>query len=205
MTEPHNDAADIAWLRSLAAEGAQAPYRGGSVMVAAGLIFGGASLWQWAEIKGAVPGISGVTGAGWLVATGLFLATLTVLIWRMRGREGVRTTANRVVSTVWACVGWAIFVTFACMAIRDAQLGEGSGAMWLVPSIIMIFYALGWAVTASLYGNGRLWWLSIGSFAAAPLLAWLTGDATQYLAYAASLFLLMALPGYLLMRAANRT
>jgi uncharacterized MAPEG superfamily protein len=46
--------------------------------------------------------------------------------------------------------------------------------------------------------------LSLGSFAAAPLLALFAGSAAQYLAYAAALFLLMALPGFLLMRAAEQ-
>jgi predicted membrane protein len=49
----------------------------------------------------------------------------------------------------------------------------------------------------------RLWLLAIGSFVAAPVLALLTGQEEQYLAYAAALFLLMALPGWLLMRAAR--
>ena len=44
MTDPNNDAADIAWLRNLAAEGATAPFRGASVLLAAGLIYGVASL-----------------------------------------------------------------------------------------------------------------------------------------------------------------
>ncbi|WP_298159367.1 hypothetical protein [Brevundimonas sp.] len=206
MTEPHNDTADIAWLRTLAAESARTPYRGGSAMVSAGLIYGAASLLQWAALTGLVSRDLTANGVQWLVATVLFLATLPILIWRMKGAAGVRTTANRVVSTVWGCVGWSIFVLFACMAIRDARLGGGVdvGAFWLVPSIIMVFYALGWAVTASLYGNGRLWWLSIGSFVAAAALAALTGDAGLYLGYAVALFLLMALPGYLLMRVAKR-
>ncbi|MFC5344210.1 hypothetical protein ACETK8_19765 [Brevundimonas staleyi] len=206
MTHSDNDAADIAWLRNLAAEGAQTPYRGGSVMISAGLIYGSASLLQWAALAGLVSRDLTGNGLQWLVATALFLVTLPILIWRMKGQGGTRTTANRVVSTIWGCVGWSIFVLFACMMIRDTRLGGGVdiAGLWLVPSIIMVFYALGWAVTASLYGNGRLWWLSIGSFVAAAALAALTGDPGLYLGYAAALFLLMALPGYLLVRAANR-
>jgi hypothetical protein len=54
-----------------------------------------------------------------------------------------------------------------------------------------------------MYRSRMLWGLAIGSFLAAPLLASLTGLDEQYLAYAAALFLLMALPGWLLMRSAR--
>lgn len=206
MTDPNNDTADITWLKNLAAEGAQTPYRGASVMVSAGLIYGAASLLQWGALTGLVSRDLTVNGVQWLVATILFLVTLPILIWRMRGQAGVRTTANRVVSTIWGCVGWSIVVLFACMTLLNFRLGGGVdvAALWLAPSIIMVFYALGWAVTASLYGKGRLWWLSIGSFVAAVALAALTGDASLYLGYAAALFALMALPGFILMRQASR-
>lgn len=206
MTDPHNDMADIAWLRTLAAEGANAPYRGASVMVSAGVLYGTASLLQWGQASGLLPGGMSMAGMEWLAATGLFLLSLPILIWRLKSQDGVQTTANRVVSTVWACVGWSIFTLFAAMMITDYRMGsvQGMGTFWLVPSIIMVFYGLGWSVTASLYGNGRLWSLSIGSFVAALVLAVLAGSPHQYLAYAASLFGLMALPGVLLVRAANR-
>ena len=45
-----------------------------------------------------------------------------------------------------------------------------------------------------------LWLLAAAALAACPALALLTGSASQYLAYAAALFLLMGLPGFLLMR-----
>ncbi len=206
MTDQNDQVADIAWLRNLAEDGAKTPYRGGSVLMAAGVIYGAGAVLHWLYLSGAISGDASVTGFIWMGATALFLATLTILLLRMRGANATRTTAHRVVSTVWACVGWAIFVLFASMMVGSVRMGDGQGVggMWLVPSIIMVFYGLGWAVTASLFGNGRLWWLSIGSFIAAPALAAFAGSHDQYLAYAASLFLLMALPGYLLMRAAKR-
>jgi len=205
MTDPRTDTADIAWLRNLAEEGVRTPYRGASIMIAAGLIFGTASLLHWGHASGILPGGIAMVGYEWLGATALFLLSLPVLIWRLKAQVGVTTTANRVVSTVWACVGWGIFALFVSMFVNDYRMGsaQGMGTFWLVPSIIMVFYGVGWAATASLYGKRGLWWLSIGSFAAAPILAWLTGSAEQYLAYAACLFGLMALPGYLLVRAAK--
>ena len=76
-------------------------------------------------------------------------------------------------------------------------------ALALTPSIIMVFYGIGWAVSAAMYRSRFLWWLAIGSFVAAPLLASLADQEAQYLAYAGALFLLMALPGWMLMRQAR--
>jgi uncharacterized MAPEG superfamily protein len=67
----------------------------------------------------------------------------------------------------------------------------------------MVFYGVVWAVHAEMQRSSKLWVLSFASFAAAPLLALFAGQAEQYLAYAAALFLLMALPGWMLMRQAR--
>ncbi|MBX9803834.1 MAG: hypothetical protein K2Y04_13875 [Caulobacteraceae bacterium] len=206
MTEHNQDpAADIAWMRNLAEEGAGTPFQGASILMSAGLIYSVASLIHWAQISGLVelPGIA--VGIVWLIATGLFLATLVFLIARLKRREGVMTSGNRASSTVWSALGWGIFAMFASLTALGYQLGEDAillGAA-LIPSIIMVFYGIGWAVTATMHRNRVLWWLMAGSFLAAPLLALMAGQDAQYLAYAAALFLLMALPGWVLMRQAR--
>jgi hypothetical protein len=197
--------ADIAWIRRLAEEGAEAPVRGASILMSAGLIYGAASVFHWAQIA-TVPGtVPGVVGIGWLVATVCFLAVLMFINIRMRGRSGVKTSANRAFSAVWTAVGFGIFALFVALMIHDVRSSpdEGFSGLWLIPSIIFAFYGLGWAVTAAMFRSGPLWLLAVASLAACPALAFLTGTAEQYLAYAGALFLLMALPGGLLMRQAR--
>lgn len=207
MTENTEDpVADIAWMRRLAEEGADAPMQGASILMTAGLIYGAASLFHWAQITDRVPSSGPDTGLGWLAATLLFFLVLAVVIVRLKRGGGVMTASNRATTTVWSALGWGIFALFGSMAALGWRAG-GEGveiAFWLVPSVIMVFYGIGWAVSAAMYKSGRLWWLAIASFLAAPLLAALAGSADQYLAYAAALFLLMALPGFLLMRGARR-
>lgn len=206
MTENNEDpAADIAWMRRLAEEGAGAPMQGASILMFAGLIFGGASLFHWGQISGLIniPGL--VEGIIWLIATLLFFVVLTVVITGLKRKAGVVTAGNRAASTVWSALGWGIFALFASLAVVGYRLGEDAAmlGMALTPSIIMVFYGIGWCVTATMYRNGVLWWLAIGSFVAAPLLASMAEQEAQYLAYAAALFLLMALPGWMLMRRAQ--
>jgi len=119
--------------------------------------------------------------------------------------RGVVTTANRAVGAVWAGVGLGIFALFTSLAVIGTRLGGGSSLamLSLIPSAIMVFYGLGWAVTGAMQKSRALGTLAAASFLAAPLLALLAGQATQYLGYAACLFALMAVPGFLLMRQAR--
>ncbi|MGV8929861.1 MAG: hypothetical protein ACOH1E_08910 [Brevundimonas sp.] len=207
MTDHHEDqVADIAWMRRLAEEGAGTPMQGASILMSAGLIFGSASLIHWAQISGLIGEVPGpVTGLIWLIATGVFFVVMAFLLRGLKRKGGVVTAGNRASSTTWSALGWGIFALFASLGVLGWRLGEEAALMGLAlsPSIIMVFYGIGWAVSATMYRNRTLWWLAIGSFLAAPVLAWMAGDSAQYLAYAAALFLLMALPGWLLMRQAR--
>ena len=206
MTEKIEDrAADIAWMRRLAEEGSTAPMRGGSILMAGGLLYAAASLFHWALLTGAVPMSVDSTWIGWLGATVIFWGVLALVIPRLKRSEGTYTHANRASGIAWSGMGWGIFAMFLTITVLGLRLGETvlEGMYVLIPSMIMIFYGVGWAVHATMQRSRRLWMLSLGSFAAAPLLALFAGSAEQYLAYAVALFLLMALPGFLLMRAAR--
>lgn len=206
MTEKTEDpAADIAWMRRLAEEGARAPMQGASILFGAGLIYGLGSLGHWAVASGLAGLDMGAVNVIWLGATALFLIMLVITLTRLNRAGGVQTSANRASGAAWASVGWGIFALSASMAALAWRLGEDAAmvSFALMPSTIMVFYGSGWAVSAAMQRSKTLWALAIGSFAAAPLLAALTGSAEQYLAYAGALFLLMALPGWLLMRQAR--
>jgi hypothetical protein len=200
-------AADIAWMRRLAEEGAQAPMQGNSLLMFGGLLYGLASLFHWAVVVGVLPLAENQLWIGWVVATVSYWIILAVTLPRLRRSAGVNTTANRAAGIAWSGMGWGIFAMFLAMAVLGWRLADEAAlnAMFaLIPSIIMVFYGVGWAVNAAMQRSRMLWTLSLASFAAAPLLALFAGRSEQYLAYAAALFLLMALPGYLLMRAAKQ-
>ncbi len=199
-------AADIAWMRRLAEEGAQAPMQGASILFGAGLIYGLGSLAHWAIVSGTVALGEEAIGYVWLAATAAFLVLLGAVLTRLKRAGGVQTAANRAAGTAWAAVGWGIFALSMSLLVLGWRLGEAALMVGfaLIPSMIMVAYGSGWAVSAAMLRGRGMWLLAIASFAAAPLLAALTGLPEQYLAYAAALFLLMALPGWRLMRAAKR-
>ncbi|WP_439470858.1 hypothetical protein [Brevundimonas sp.] len=206
MTHDSDNApADIAWLRQLAEENGTGPMRGASILLAAGLIYGVTSLIHWAHMTGLILAQYAAAGMEWLIATGVFLVVCFTLILRLRRAGGVRTAAQRAIATIWSGVGWGIFALFASMFVVSARIGVDQNSMifWLIPSIILAFYGMGWGVTAAMMKSRPLGLLALASFIAAPVMGLFAGSASIYLAYAAALFLLMAVPGFLLMRQAK--
>ncbi|RZI99618.1 MAG: hypothetical protein EON90_10740 [Brevundimonas sp.] len=200
-----NTAADIAWMRKLAEEGADSPMRGAPILMFSGLIYGAMSVVAWLAAADLIPLSINQASIGWFIATVIFWIMLAIMIPRIR-RSGTNTLANRASGIAWSGVGWGIFALALAMGVLGWRLGETAGpALFaLIPSVIMVFYGAGWAVSAAMFKDRTMWALSFASFAAAPLLAVFAGQSSQYLAYAVALFGLMALPGYLFMRAAKR-
>jgi len=195
---------DIAWMRQLAEEGGRAPYRGASIQFAAGLVYGLAAAAHALVASGAIAAPPAAFAVIWLGATVVFLAVMAALWVRLARAPSATTAANRAARAVWTGVGWACFALFAAFWMVIWRTGQaGAAAFVLVPSIIMAFYGMGWAVTGAMMRDRRLSGLAVASFAAAPVLGLCVGTGLQYWAYAAALLGLMALPAWLMMRASR--
>lgn len=192
---------DIAFMRALAAEGQKTPMLGGAIMVAAGLIFGLASIAHWALVVGILR-LDPAWGeaAVWLPAGVLFAIALTVVIRRTERKPGARSPTNTATGAAWMGVGIAIFVMFLSYAAAAWQL-RSEAVLATFPSVIFALYGAGWAVASAMTGKRWLWFVALGSWAMAPLLGWLSGQSWMYLVYGGALILLMSVPGLVLMRA----
>ena len=191
---------DIAFMRALAAEGQRTPLLGGAILVAAGVIFGLASLAYWAMLEGVLR-LDENWGSMiiWMGALAVFLVALTILNMRVGRKPGARSPANRASGTAWMAVGFSIFAMGVSYAVAAVQL-RSEEVMATFPSVIFALYGAGWAVAAAMTGKRWLWAIAFGSWLMAPILAWLSGLTLQFILYAAALFLLMAAPGFALMR-----
>lgn len=197
MTDQKTLSDDIAFLRALAEAGRDGPVNGGSILVASGLLFGTASavIWAAAVAGVAVPGIQFV----WAIALVLFLAYLA---YQKRGARPA-SEASRLQGLAWSGLGWAmgtVVVSLLLMAVRT-NIWQIAAA---ISPVILSLYGAAWVGAA---GLSRVRWLNLvgaGSFLAALLNAWLAAEGTAYLlVYAVSLYLLVALPGLILMRRAR--
>ena len=190
---------DIAYMKALAQEGRQAPLLGGSILIAAGLIFGLASIFAYGIDSGSIA-VAPVAYA--ILWGGAMLAFFAVLMWqirRTRHKPGARSVVNRAGGAGWMGVGLAIFVMALAMSVVSWKTG-GEETFALFPSLIFALYGSGWAVSATMSDQKWQWKLAIGCWIAAPLIAFLVGSSLMWLGYAAGLFLFALLPGVLLVR-----
>jgi hypothetical protein len=191
---------DIAYLKALAKEGEHAPLLGGSILAAAGLCFGAASLGHWALVTGRLPGGYSMVGWVWLAAMAVFFAVLFTYKARKRAQPGCDSAANRAGRSSWVGAGWALF-TLGFVIVVAAWRTNSPILFYLFPSVVLAFYGASWAVAASMTKRLWLWAVALGSFFGAAGMAFLVGTPELYLAYAACLFAFALVPGLVLMRA----
>jgi hypothetical protein len=115
-----------------------------------------------------------------------------------------RTGGARAAALVWSGAGWSIFVMVVSLMVLSARLHNWV-FMAALPSLILAIYGSAWLVGALITRIRWVLGVAAGSFLMAVVNAWFAADpASLYLIYAASLFGLLALPGYLLTRRAKR-
>lgn len=190
---------DIAYMRGLAHEGRKTPLLGGSILIAVGLIFAPASVAHWALMTGVVDLPGQAFNGIWLIAMVAFFVALATLRVRIGRKPGAFSPVNKATGAAWMGVGIGIFVMAIAMSIVAWKVQSGIPVL-LFPSLIFALYGAGWAVSATMSDKKWLWWLAIGAWVATPLIAVLTGEAEQYLAYAAGLLLLTVVPGVIMVR-----
>lgn len=190
---------DIAYMKALAQEGRHAPLLGGSILIAAGLIFGLASIVHYGIDSGIIDLPPVAYAVLWASAMLVFFVVLTVRIGRIGSKPGAQSAANRAASAGWMGVGLGVFVMALSMAVIGWKVQSEIPAL-IFPSLIFALYGSGWAVSATMSDQKWQWRLAIACWIAAPLIAFLTGSPLMWLAYAAGLFLFALLPGVLLVR-----
>jgi len=186
---------DIAFLRGLAEAGREQPMAGGSILLATGLIFGAASLLVWvgATMLAMKPAAYGLI---WVGALAVDVAVLAILLRRVpRAVAGGPATAGM----AWSYLGWSIFVMGASVSVAGWRLGIPN-LMLVFPSVLMALYGAGWLIAAFVTRQGWLKAVGYGSFAMSLVNAWFADGPAIWLVYGASLLLLLALPGLLVMR-----
>lgn len=190
---------EIAYIKALAEEGRRTPLIGGSILIAAGLIFGSASVIHWLIEIGALALSPVAYAVVWVGAMATFFACLFVLIGRSKGRPGAASLVNQAVGAAWMGVGLLIFVMSLSIAVISWRV-QSPILTFIFPSMIFAAYGSGWAVSATMSKARWQWWLAIGAWAAAPAIAALTGTDWIWLAYGAGLFAFALVPGVLLVR-----
>jgi hypothetical protein len=201
MSEPNQAIRDdIAFMRALAEAGRGGPMKGGSILVAAGLIYAACAFVTWAAAVSPAVMPPLFMPILWFGGTGAFFVALFVL----RRRLGPKTDTNEAAGMIWAGAGWALFVIVLSLMLMGYR-ANGWWIMGAICPIVLATYGSAWTVAGILTKTGWMRAVGFGAFAMALVCGWYALDVpTLFLLYGVSLLGLVALPGYLAMRQAQR-
>lgn len=190
---------DIAYMRAMADEGRNAPLLNGPIMVAAGIIFGAASVAQWAIVTGVLD-VSPWTQLWVWVGAGLaFAIALFTLIRRQSRRPGAGSAGNKAVGAAWSGVGFGIFAMWLAFMAVGVSSGDWE-IMRSMPIVVAAAYGTAWIVAAAMSGLKWMNLIAWASYAGAVLLGFVIGSPAIFLVYAGLLVVVALLPGLALMR-----
>lgn len=197
-------ASDLAYVRSLAEEGAHAPLLGGRYFIIWGGLMATASLAVYMNAVGAVAfGVAGFM-APWIIALVIGWALSFFMRARVSAKPGSATLGNRTAASVWFAAG--VFMTSfftALFVIHDNYTGAGVPPYFLFSLLYPLGFGLYGVAFMATSVAGRVAWLRYFGFASWGFaLAFLFFLATphQFLIGAAGLFVCALVPGVMLMR-----
>jgi hypothetical protein len=196
-----SSANDLAYLRSLAEAGKDAPLSAGPYLVFGGGWFAAASIVIGLADLSLIPfGREEVLPACMLGALVGFGMTLVLLV--RRDARKAETNTNRAVGAAWTAAGFGIFFYFLAVQIATWRTGSQDlqHSMLLV---VLLLYGSAWLVMAQV--TGRRWMVGVALLTAISLFGVAALIATQaaWLAYAAALILSGVVPGAYLMHLAR--
>ena len=194
---------ELAYVRSLAEEGRDAPLVGGFYYLLWGGLMGLAALFCFAVTSGFAPlGRAGIMGP-WIV--GGLIGWGVTFLRRKELKPGALTLGNRAASATWFAVG--VFMTVfwvTLMVVHDNFTRFGVPPYFMFTIVFPVAFGLYGVAFYATAAAARMAWLKYFAF-----LSWafcvaamlLIGSDMQFLLGAAGCFLCAALPGFLVMRA----
>ena len=188
---------EIAYIRNLAEEGHRPDSAGGSILVTAGLGWGAMSVLQAGAFAGVLPEWPAWL---WWVPMPLFVAVVVHVSRSQRRRPGGPSPLNRALQNAWTGIGCAMGAIVVSFIVISAV--TGSGAAWGgMPSVFLALYGAGWTLYGVLSKQKWVMVVAIACFFFAPLIALLAQRPVEsLLAYAVALLVLVAAPGFVMMR-----
>lgn len=190
---------NLAFLKGLVDEGPKAQRSAGELFLVAGVVYSLQCLLngmqilfqlQWPAIAFLIVGFA---------PTVIFLGWIAWLAWRNRG-DKTQGIATRAISAAYSSAGLANLAM--CVMLGYVSWSEKNFLIWLLyPAVVSALQGACWYIA---YMIRRKLWLaavSAGWFLTAIALGFLIRDTANYLfVFGIALFLLMAVPGYVMMR-----
>ena len=195
---------DLAFMRGLV--GGTGPMQAtiGECFMWAGALYGGQCFLHWLQVQGLAPEAGwGAASIVWL-PTLIFCGVITMIIWKDR-RTKVTSAAARALGAAFQGAGLANLV-MAFVFGYGSQHAENFG-LWLYhPIVVCMFQGVAWYVAWSILRRTWLAFVALGWFATTVALGVAVfGDIGAYLLIlSVALFVLMAVPGWVIWRDAKK-
>lgn len=197
--------ADLAFMRSIVEGSGRPPMTLAICYLAGGLLYGLQCLFHVGQVVGLIrwPDLANLA-----FVIGITVAFLAILTWailkdRKAGPSNRGPLATRVTNAAFSATGMAnaaVVIVFAVGAVRDKDF-----AVWLYyAAIVFALQAAAWYVAWVLKKKTWMLAVSLGGWVTAVALGVLVRQPVAYLGVCtAALFLLFALPGWVLFRDAR--
>ena len=192
---------DLAYVRSLAEAGAQAPLLGGRFLVWWGGLVTAAYLGHYLIISGIAGVGPEMLGILWTVFIVLGLGGYFALSKAFpRDKPGQSSEGNRVSATVWMASGFVLGSFFFGVTAKSFMSGAASsGFTWSIPLVLGV-YGISQLVSGEI---AKVGWLKIAGYIAIAfvgLTVLIIDTAELYIAAAFAAALSVLLPGILMLR-----
>lgn len=192
---------DIAYMRELAEEGRKGPVLGASILFSCGLIYSLAAVASWLIHSGRLAITIPIPGGEWWTAAAVQIPLVIVMSRRLRGHSRQANPSSRLFGMVWSSLGFAIFAFAVALGLLHWRFN--APMVWMaMPAVVTALYGAGWSMNACIVKRRWMHGVALISYTAAALTAFMIDlpNSSGLLAYAAVIFLIICVPGLILMR-----
>ena len=203
MTD-HVQTNDVAYIQDLMMTARRGALLSGPLFVAAGSIYGAASLLAWTASTGDIALAAPLQSWIWMTANAIFCPILYMRMMglRMAGSPPEGGFRRTVGPAGWG-VGCAVLTLVFAYSAASSSLNDGR--VWMGSALSLFsLYGMAWLVAAAAARRGWMAAVGLGSFAVAVLAGFLINSPAVYLLFAAGLTGLVAAPGLVLIHCADR-
>ena len=201
----HSPEDDLAFMRAIVEGGGRTPMTLAVCYLAGGLLYGLQCLFHVGQVMGLIawPDLANLVFVIGITATFLSILTWAILQDRKSGAGTRGPTASRTLNAAFSATGMAnaaVIIVFGVGAIRDNDF-----AIWLYyAAIVFALQASAWYMAWTLKRKGWMLATALGGWATAVALGLLVRQPMAYLGVCTvALFLLFALPGWVMFRDAR--
>lgn len=189
---------DLAYARTLAEEGRQAPLIGGAYLVMFGVLLATAYTAHWCMLTGQLPaGYAGLVWGGFGACA--FIGSLALRGF-VRSKPGAAAVGNRADRVVWSATAAAILAVVIGTVLR-AILTDDYGATGAIMAAGFGLYGVPLYATGALSGHSWLKLFGVLAWIVSGVLWFYMNESWAYLIAAGGSVLVLLVPGVLMMRA----